>query len=308
MNYYEVLSQHSEDIELSPSSTSYFSKPGAGLDPRLFRNGKLIAPVREGVLTLLYNHLKLGYNEPESWTKVWLAGSGVSYNWAAEREPADLDCLVGVNYVQFRQSNQEYAGWSDKEISAEINQGFRSELHPRTENFMEVFELTFYVNVNSEITELNPYAAYSVLDDNWVVPPSLDEAPVRAEWQSSVELDRSKATEIIKRYAKALEQIKSASNPAMRINAETTLATAVQQGSALFDDIHGGRGQAFSQSGQGYYDYANYRWQAGKQSGVVSAMKQLKAILKEADERFSRQTYGVELPDVSTLIRRSTRR
>jgi len=93
----------------------------------------------------------------------------------------------------------------------------------------------------------------------------------------------------------------------MRVNAETALANAVQQGAALFEDIHEGRGAAFSPGGAGYYDYANYRWQSGKQSGVVPAMKKLKDISKEANERFSRQTYGIELPDVSTLIRRATR-
>jgi hypothetical protein len=308
MNYYEVLSQHAGEVELAPSETSYFSKPGAGLDPRLFRNGKLVPVVREGIITLLYNHLKLGYNEPESWTTVWLAGSGVSYNWAADRDPADLDCLIGVNYIQFRQSNQEYKGWSDSEISAEINQGFRNELQPRTDRFMDAFELTFYVNVNPDIRQLNPYAAYAVLEDMWVVPPSLNEAPKNPAWESAVERDRVLATEIIKRYASATEQIKNAANSAMRINAETALAHAVHQGSALFEDIHESRGAAFSQGGSGYYDFANYRWQANKQSGVVSAMKQLKGISKEASERFSKETYGVELPDVSTLIRRSVRR
>jgi hypothetical protein len=308
MNYYEILSQHAGEVELAPSETSYFSVPGAGLDPRLFRSGKLLAPVRAGILTLLYNHLKLGYNEPESWTNIWLAGSGVSYNWAADRDPADLDCLVGVNYIQFRQSNQEYKGWSDSEIAAEINQGFRNELQPRTDRFMDSFELTFYVNVNPDIRKLNPYAAYSVLNDAWVVPPSKDEAPVNPDWDAAVDRDRTLATEIIKRYASATEQIKMAANSAMRINAETALAHAVQQGSALFEDIHESRGAAFSQGGAGYYDFANYRWQAGKKHGVVSAMKQLKAIQKEASERFSQETYGVELPDVSTLIRRSVRR
>jgi hypothetical protein len=307
MNYYEVLRESSSEIEISPNETSYFSAPGAGLDPRLFRNGKLVGNVRQGILTLLYNHLKLGYNEPESWTKVWLAGSGVSYNWAADRDPADLDCLIGVNYVQFRQSNQEYKSWSDSEISAEINQGFRNELQPRTDRFMGVFELTFYVNVNSNITELKPYAAYAVLEDTWVVPPTVNTPPVSKEWEFAADRDRVRATEVVKRYATALEQIKMAANTAMRVNAETALASAVQQGAALFEDIHEGRGAAFSPGGSGYYDYANYRWQSGKQSGVVPAMKKLKDISKEANERFSRQTYGMELPDVSTLIRRATR-
>jgi hypothetical protein len=305
MSYYDILREHAAAVDLDPADTSYFSKPSSNLDPRLFRDGTLLSAVREGILVLLYNHLKLGYNEPEAWTKVWLAGSGVSFNWEAAREPGDLDCLIGVNYVQFRQSNQEYKGWSDAEISAEINQGFRQELHPRSNNFMGTFELTFYVNVKTDITELRPYAAYSVLDNVWVVPPTEDVAPVNPEWGIASERDKERAIEIIKRYADALEKVKNSPNNAMRVNAETALANAVHQGAALFEDIHESRNAAFSQGGSGYYDFANYRWQAGKQSGVVSAMKKLKEMSKEAQERFSTETYGVELPDVSTLIRRS---
>jgi hypothetical protein len=308
MNYYEALTQHADAVGLEPGDTSYFSESEGNLDPRLFRGATLVPNVREAILVLLKNHLELGYNEPLSWIKVFLAGSGVSFNWKAHRAPADLDCLVSVDYVQFRQSNQEYKGWSDREISAELNQGFRNELHPRTGTFMDDFELTFYVNPNSNITELKPYAAYSVLDNTWVVPPTNLEAPTDQEWVSATERDKVKAVEIVKRYSTALDQIKSAANDAMRINAEAALAVAVQQGAAMFEDIHTSRSGAFSPSGAGYADFANYRWQAGKQSGVVPALKKLHSMSKEASERFSKETYGIELPDTSTLLRRTMRK
>ena len=306
MNYYETLKQQASDVEVTPSETSYFSEPGKELDPRIFQGSALRNVVREAILTLLYNHLQLGYNEPQAWTQVYLAGSGVSFNWEAHRDPADLDCLVSVDYVQFRQSNQEYKGWSDREISAELNQGFRNELHPRTDTFMGTFELTFYVNINPNIQDLNPYAAYDVLSDKWVVPPSAEKAVVNPEWESAIERDRSMATEIIKRYASAYEKIKNSQNDAMRINAETALAHAVHQGTLLFEDIHESRSNAFNPGGAGYHDYANYRWQANKQSGVVPALKKLSGMSKEATARFSQETYGIELPDVSTLIRRAS--
>jgi hypothetical protein len=264
--------------------------------------------VREAVLTLLYNHLALGYNEASAWVRVYLAGSGVAYNWSVGRSPMDLDCLVSVDYVQFRQSNQEYKGWSDAEISAEINQGFKNELHPRTDNFMDAFELTFYVNPNPNIVELRPYAAYSVLDDSWVVPPTEMEAPDIPEWSSAVARDKVNAAEIVKRYTTALQQIRNAANEAIRVNAESALALAIQQGVAMFEDIHSGRSQAFSPTGGGYSDFANYRWQSGKQSGVISALRKLKSMSEEAEQRFSRETYGVELPTTDTLIRRASRR
>ena len=159
MNYYEVLKNSAPDVSITPADTSYFSKPNSEVDPKLFRNGKLVPNVRSSIITYLYNHLDLGYKEAPSWTKIYLAGSGVSYQWSATRHPADLDCLVTVDYVQFRQSNQEYKGWSDKEIASEINQGFKNELHPRTEDFLSSFELTFYVNLNPNIEEIKPYAA-----------------------------------------------------------------------------------------------------------------------------------------------------
>jgi hypothetical protein len=307
VNYYETLAQQAESVEFEPSETSYFSESAGHLDSRLFRGATLISNVRNAILVLLKNHLELGYNEPMSWSQVFLAGSGVSFNWQAHRAPADLDCLVSVDYVQFRQSNQEYKGWSDREISAELNQGFKNELHPRTDNFMDAFELTFYVNPNPNITELKPYAAYSVTDNTWVVPPTRLEPPTDPEWLSAVERDKVKAVELVKRYSTALDQIKNAANDAMRINAEAALAVSVQQGAAMFEDIHTSRSGAFSPTGAGYADFANYRWQAGKQSGVVPALRKIHAMSKEANERFSKETYGIELPDTSTLLRRAIR-
>lgn len=307
MNYYEALAKSAQPVGVEAGETSYFSEPNERLDPRLFRGAKLLPAVRDGILTLLIRHLELGYNEPTAWAKAYLAGSGVSFQWSAHREPADLDCLVSIDYVQFRQSNQEYKGWSDREIAAEINQGFRNELHPRTDNFMSAFELTFYVNLNPNIQELKPYAAYSINDDNWVVPPTKEQPSSQPEWVSAVERDRAMATEIIKRYASALEQIQNAKNDAMRINAESALANAVHQGSALFEDIHSSRSSAFSPSGQGYADFANYRWQSGKQTGVVHAMKKLHQLSNEASARFSTETYGMELPSAATLLRRAYR-
>jgi hypothetical protein len=307
VNYYEALTNQLSDVELEPSETSYFTKPDIGLDPRLFRDGRLIPEVRDGIITALYNHLKLGYAEPDAWVKMYLVGSGVSYRWAAQRDPADLDCLVSVDYIQFRQANQEYKHWSDKEIAAELNQGFRNELHPRCESFMETYELTFYVNLNPDIAALKPYAAYSILDDDWLVTPTDEPAPVNEEWDKAVESDTQKASEIIKRYSIAMSQVKSAANDALRLNAEVALANAVHQGSALYKDIHESRSSAFSPQGMGFSDFANYRWQAGKRSGAVNSLRKLHSMAEEASAKFSTETYGMELPSTDTLIRRAHR-
>ncbi len=304
MNYYDALVRQAEPVKLEPSETSYFSTPGAGLDPRLFRNGKIVPHIRSLILRILFDHLKQSYYNPEAFAHVWLAGSAVSYQWTAARKPADLDCLIGINYLGFRQSNSKYKGLSDKEISQMFNEGFQT-LHQSTSNFLDVFELTFYVNVQSDIRSIKPYAAYSLTNDDWTVMPEVRGVPQNQIWNRKVEQDKSMAVDILSRYSDALTSIGSATTDVARRNAEAALKLAVEQGAALFEDIHHGRKYAFSASGQGYADVYNYRWQAGKASGVVQALKQLKEISTKSRKEFEAQTYGMELPSTSTLIRRA---
>jgi hypothetical protein len=304
MNYYDALVRQAEPVKLEPSETSYFSTPGAGLDPRLFRNGKIVPHIRSLILRILFDHLKQSYYNPEAFAHVWLAGSAVSYQWTAARKPADLDCLIGINYLVFRQSNPKYKGLSDKEISQMFNEGFQT-LHQSTSNFLDIFELTFYVNVQSDIRSIKPYAAYSLTNDDWTVMPEVRGVPQNQIWNRKVEQDKSMAVDILSRYSDALTSIGSATTDVARRNAEAALKLAVEQGAALFEDIHHGRKYAFSASGQGYADVYNYRWQAGKASGVVQALKQLKEISTKSRKEFEAQTYGMELPSTSTLIRRA---
>jgi hypothetical protein len=294
-----------EAVTVEPSETSYFSNPQAGLDPRLFRDNQMVGSVRDGILRILFEHLRNNYYNPEAYIHAWLAGSGVSFQWAANRSPADLDCLVGVDYVRFRQSNTKYAGFSDREIADMFNENFREDLHPQTEEFMGSFELTFYVNVQTDIRNIKPYAAYSLTDDDWTVEPQNLTVTVGRDWERKVTRDENMAVEILTRYSEALSKIGTATTDAARRNAEAALKLSIEQGAALFEDIHHGRKAAFSQSGQGYLDYSNYRWQAGKSSGVVQALKQLKDLSKKTRQEFESQTYGMELPDARVLIRRA---
>jgi len=292
---------------LTPSETSYFSTPAAGLDPRLFRNGKLDSSVRSAVLQLLLNHLNSRYTAAEGWSKAWLAGSGVSYQWAAQREPGDLDCLVGVNFPRFREANTVFAGLSDKEIAAMMNEEFREFLQPRTELFRGAFELTFYVNPTAtDIRVIKPYAAYSVTDDNWTVPPSPVTPEVDPAWEAATERDRMGAIDVLTRYISAKTLFESATNEAVRANARAAMRTAMSQGITLYDSIHNERSKAFSPEGSGYADYTNYRWQAGKRSGVVQALRGIKKKLEAETAEFAQKTYGTaEFPDTQTLVRRA---
>jgi hypothetical protein len=305
MDFYEALVAQAHPVSVEPSETSYFSAPGAGLDPRLIQSGKVNAVVRSSILRILFEHLARHYYSPEAYVHVWLAGSGISYQWTAARNPADLDCLVGVNYLLFRQANPDYKALSDKEIAAMFNENFRKDVHPNTNNFLNAFELTFYVNVNPDIKALKPYAAYSLTNDDWVVTPEMKKPPVNKAWDQIVLRDTSMTNDILSRYTKALTELGSATTDTARRNAEAALKLAVEQGAAVFDAIHQGRSSAFSPSGQGYMDAANYRWQAGKASGTIQALKKLKDISTKSRKAFESETYGMELPDASTLIRRT---
>ena len=164
-----------QPVQIQRSATSYFSAPEEDLDPRLFTGHHLNGWVRNGILQLLFGFLNDAYRHSDLWCHVWLAGSGVSYQWSAAREPGDLDVLIGVNYVQFRKAHPEYVGLSDVEISKMLNEDFRNNLQPETENW-NGFEVTFYVNPGAtDIRTINPYAAYDLTHDEWTVNPRSEE-------------------------------------------------------------------------------------------------------------------------------------
>jgi hypothetical protein len=276
------------------------------LDPRLFRNGKLDTSIRQAVLQLVLNQLNTRYTAPEAWSRTWIAGSGVSYQWAAQRDPGDLDCLIGVDFPRFRQSNTKFVGLSDKEIAEMMNEEFRNELHPRTELFLGAFELTFYVNAGaSDIRSIKPYAAYSVTDDLWTVPPSPMTPETDPAWEAATERDRLGAIDILTRYISAKNLYDSATNEAVKANARSQMRVAMTQGVTLYDSLHEERSDAFSPGGSGYADYSNYRWQAGKRSGVVQSMRDIKKQMQSDDEEFAQKYYGGPVTDAQTLIRRA---
>ena len=292
-------------MSLTPTETSYFSQPSAGLDPRLFRNGKLDSSIRSAILQLLLNHLGEEYTGAEAWTTSWLAGSGVSYHWAANREPGDLDCLVAIDFPSFRASNNRFRGLSDSDIASMLNEGFRGRLQARTALFMGTFELTFFAITAPSITTIKPYAAYSLTDDAWTVSPDASEVVQVPEWEAVLDRDRSDAINITTRFIAAQNRYENNTNDAVRANARAEMAAAASQGRTLYDAVHNARSEAFSSTGKGYSDFANYRWQGNKRSGVVQALRGLNKQMEAQNEALNKSLYGVELPDTNTLIRRA---
>jgi hypothetical protein len=213
-----------------------------------------------------------------------------------------------VNFPRFRESNSQYRGLSDKEIAETLNEGFRESLQSKTELFMGIFELTFYVNVSSNIIDIKPYAAYSLTNDDWVVTPSPFGQEVVPEWEKAVERDRMDAIDILTRYTTAKNRYEQATNDALKANARSEMRVAQAQGVTLYEGIHSERANAFSSSGEGYGDFYNYRWQSGKRTGVVQSLRSLKKEMEEQDQEMLSKTYGVELTDANTLIRRAALR
>ena len=290
---------------LQPTETSYFSQPTVGLDPRLFTNGKLTPTVRSAILQLLFNYLNDNYTGANEWAAAWLAGSGVSYQWAAQRDPGDLDCLVTINFISFRQSNSQYLRFSDQDIAEMLNEGFRGVLQPRTESFMNSFELTFYAITSPRITDIKPYAAYSLSDDDWTVIPQPITVHSVEKWDKTVAADKQRTIDALTKYIGAKNKYESASNEAIKTNAKSEMRVAMSQASQIYDEIHEARGNAFGPTGSGYLDFANYRWQANKKSGAIQALRAIKKEMEEADAAAAQSLYGVNLPDSRTLIRRA---
>ncbi|WP_188187561.1 hypothetical protein [Nonomuraea sp. SYSU D8015] len=270
-------------IAITQGESGYFSTPRNDLDPNIFQGQKIRPEVRTHVLNTLYGFLSQHFHRPQAWSKVWIAGSGVSYQWAAGRGNGDLDCLFGVDWIAFRKHNPNYAGLGNSEAATLINTLLRDHLWPRTAHTRfgkQFYELTFYVNVNTglDIRSIRPYAAYDLTTDTWSVrPPKLPSDPASLfppAWKSAIATEARQAAQIVKRFHKAAVDAEQAQpNSGAWTNARAVMNLAEAQAAALFEDIHTGRRAAFSDQGAGYSDWANFRWQSHKKNGVVNALR-----------------------------------
>ena len=295
-----------------PGASSYFTAPTTNLDPHLFDSDEeMDRKVRNWLVRTVHTELAAkGFRGAERWLRVWLAGSGASYQWSAARDPGDLDILLGVDYVAFREANIEYTGLSDREISDDINEALQAELWKRTAN-QELnggtYEVTWYVNPGStDIRAIHPYAAYDVGRGEWTVRP-IDlpkDGPgswFPKEWDEQAKADRANAVVIVDAYNRAAADAEGATGPRW-LNAAAQLNSAGKAAVALFDEIHQGRHEAFEEQGQGYRDFANYRWQRGKQLGHIQALRAIKDATKEARKDAEFKLYGQELKSTEHVL------
>ena len=293
-------------VGITAGTSSLDIVPAASLDPGLFVGERLEPGVRSDLLGMLNAFFAAQFANHEQWLRAWIAGSGVSYRWHAAHDMKDLDVLLGVDFIAFRNANPGYRQLSNTEIAAHLNDLLRTNLWPHTASWRGQYEVTWYVNPGSwNITAIKPYAAYDLLQDGWTVPPSADAPRVDPQWEVEAGMYHMRAATIVDRYSQALTDLQGATNPAARRNAEYAFNMSVDQAISLFDTVHEGRRSAFSGVGEGYDDWGNYLWQMGKKAGWIPALRQIKDYHRAVTEAGNRQTYGVDLPDASTLIRRA---
>lgn len=303
----------SEVPRIRAGASSYFTKPTKDLDPALFGpDNQLHQHVREWILSTLSGYWSKRFHLGVRWATVWLAGSGITYQWSAARDPGDLDVLIGVDFDSFRRANPNYSGFSDTDIGQMMNEAMKAELWPLTATTHfggSVYEVTFYVNPNSaDIRFIHPYAAYNVSDDVWTVhPPELGpdwnpETYFPSSYWEQINRESAQVTDLLKEYTNQLRLAKRG-DAASRTNAAASLQHIVQTGAAMFHDIHESRKLAFDPTGRGYKDYYNFRWQAHKRNGVVPALHALAELHAEARSDHQSALYGHPLIDSDTALR-----
>jgi hypothetical protein len=275
-----------------------FTPHRESLDPDLFGEGeKMDSSVRKTLLDLYHSTMGKKYANPQEWSHVWLAGSGASYQWQ-EGQNADMDMLVGVDYPQFRFHNPNLRGLTDNEISWVLNQYMRDKLHQTWGRY----DQTWYNNPE-DVRKLNPYAAYSLTDDDWHVRPSLSEIP---QYDPGAYADSTRAQDVLNRYTRARNALQRRDlRPEVRKAHARALSQSLEHGHALFEEIHNNRRQAFLPGGKGYNDPANVRWQTGKASGVVPAMRAMSDLYTKQISEQQLAQYGMTFPDVNELVIRS---
>lgn len=276
-------------IELRPGESGYFSSPTDNLDYHLFDTDETLLPdVRALLNSYLLAYLGIRYRNPESWVMAWLAGSGISYQWSAGRGNGDLDVLFGIDYNKFVTDNPEFSYMERPEIAEYIDNDLKRVLWKQTAVVPingQNYEVTFYLNDNVEatpnsITNIHPYAAYNITLDEWTVrPPKLPKDPrilYSQEFERAVEDDRAATEALLGRWNGLLRDGSSIhpNSPQARNN-ELHRELVRSQARTLYDTIHLGRKYAFTPSGEGYFDFSNYRWQSAKGNGVVNALREI---------------------------------
>lgn len=274
---------------LNTGASGYFSKPLNSLDPELFDGTALRSNVREQILDLFFSHMETMAKNPRNWTMLWLAGSGISYQWHANRGNGDLDVLLGLDYSKFVTDNPEFSYMSRAEIAESMDNMLRKHLWPRTAHIAfepggKAFEVTYYLNPFTEnfdesIKNIHPYAAYNLTENHWTVDPmqphEYSTSP-STEFERVAEQNKVTANQLVARYKTLTQQLATTRpNSPLERNLQASMTLLLQHIKTMYDTIHLGRRHAFSDAGEGYGDFYNFQWQAAKRDGIVSSFNEI---------------------------------
>jgi hypothetical protein len=300
---------------MGEGSSGYFSAPAATLDPALFDGQLVRSNVRNMLLGKLHYYLTQWYSLDNAWLHAWVAGSGVTYQWAADRGNGDLDVLFSIDVAPFIRANQQFAGWGETSIVEEINARLKTDAWPQLANSHingKTFEVTYFWNVGTrdDIRNIHVYAAYDLTGDRWAIrPPQLPENPALlypASWGDASDGDAQAAKTLWNQYQAAIGGLNVYPEGSIPWHdAGRNLNHVTQQARSLFDSIHYGRHAAFTDQGTGYGDYANYRWQRAKQSGAVRTLSAIAQVGETARRAEETEKYGAPIDAADVAARRA---
>jgi hypothetical protein len=304
------------DRALPDGGSGYFSEPSPTLDPNLFIGTKLRPEVRFALVDMLTDGLTryldlTGVNE---WLHAYLAGSGITYQWSADRGNGDLDVLFGVDMARFVHWNPDYQGIPEGSVADHTDNVLKQKLWPKTAHTrfgQQVYEATFFwaAGIGQGIERIHPYAAYDLKRDVWVVPPpSLPDDPhalYSSDWYDAARRDVDAAETIARRHASLSTKLAStASDQPAAVNYSAQLTHVQAAARALFEDIHGGRREAFGEQGSGYSDWHNFRWQHAKETGVIAGLRNIMSASQQATAMTDAQRYGGPISGPDQILTR----
>lgn len=314
-DFYSRAAANSPAPSLEGGTSGYFSPPSATLDPHLFDEREQIRPqVRGALMTQLIQALTAYHlRDSRRWLHAWLAGSGITYQWSADRGNGDLDVLFGVDYAELLRYNPEFRGLSEAQFAEELDDWLRTNVWPSTSHTVfdgQAYEVTFYLNPGTgvDIRNIHPYAALDLRSGEWVVrPPEVAPDPESMyphEWFTAATADTDAARMLLVRFKGLTGGVGKGTAAAQR-DTEARLRDVTNVAGALLDSIHNGRREAFGPQGKGYGDWANFRWQYGKHTGTVQALHTIVQAGKQARAAEETELYGGPISGASEALARA---
>lgn len=294
-------------------ASAYFSRPETTLDPSLFSGSVLKPAVSEYILGRLSGFFQEEGIKSGAWLDAWLAGSGVSYQWRANRGNGDLDVLLGIDTAGFLAANPGFSAGSRTQLAATVNEQMKKYLWPLTAATAfgdSVYEVTYYWNpeVGNDIRVIRPYAAWNLRTARWDVPPEPQPAvsDFPQDWADRALYDMANASTLYREWSGYLADLSflPAGNPARR-TAETRLQSLTAELRGLWNLLHDGRRSAFASGGQGWGDWHNYRWQAAKANGTVSLLREVVSTDDRLRAENDTRLYGAPVESAETALRRA---